>query len=447
MRKNLSAAPKNKEDLHFMHSKNAAILTKQSTHARAVVWGGFFFVIATIYWMYISDIGKLTRGTGKVVPSLGTQYIQSYDGGIVSQIFVKNGNSIKIGDPIVRIDDTDFKSKYMENRADIIALKAKSMRLYAEANDISFDTNISSASDLRKKLYSEKKLYDDRRNTLEKKIDILKEKLNGKIAELESVNIELDNLQKQLQLTKESVDISTRMLSQKVVSKLQHNEQLKQLNGVLGNIANKRSKIVKIKSGIKILKKEIRHEKLSFISKSGEELEEVNERLEKLQESKNIDEGRIKRALVVSPVSGVVRKMHYNSLGGVIKPGDIIAEIVPTKEHLIVNTKVDPSKIAFIFVGQKANIRFTAYNFAIYGMLKGKVTSISADTTMDKYSKKRYYTVKVKTYKNYLGTKKKQLPIKIGMSTIVDFTNGKQTILQYLLNPIVRAKQNMLSNN
>ncbi len=447
MRNSSSITPISKENSHYIHKKNATIQTEQNTYTRAVIWGVLIFVIVIIYWMYVSDIDKLTRGIGKVVPSLGTQYIQSYDGGIISQIFVKDGDSVETGDPIVRIDDTDFKSKYLGNRASIIALKAKSMRLYAESNNMAFDINISSSADLKRKLYSEKKLYNDRMNALEKKISILKEKLNGKTRELKSVNIELENLKKQLQLARESVGISAKMLSQKVVSKLQYNEQLKQLNGVLGNIANKRSQMVRIESSIKVLKKEIKHERLSFISRSREELEDINSKLEKLQESKNIDKGRIKRALVTSPIGGVIKKMHYNTLGGVIRPGDVIAEIVPTKEHLIIDTKVDPSKIAFIYVGQKANIRFTAYDFAIYGMLKGEVMSISADTAIDKYNNKSYYNVKVKTYKNYLGTNRRQLSIKIGMSAIVDFINGKQTILEYLLNPIIRAKQNMLSNN
>jgi adhesin transport system membrane fusion protein len=139
--------------------------------------------------------------------------------------------------------------------------------------------------------------------------------------------------------------------------------------------------------------------------------------------------------------------MHYNTLGGVVKPGGVIAEIVPTEEHLIIDTKIEPSNIAFIYTGQDAVVRFSAYDFATYGSLKGKVVSISADTTIDEIDKKHYYTVKIKTDKNYLEKDKKQLPIKIGMVTTVDIMNGKQSILEYILNPIISAQQNMLSNN
>ena len=167
----------------------------------------------------------------------------------------------------------------------------------------------------------------------------------------------------------------------------------------------------------------------------------------KLNESKNIDQGRVKRAVILSPINGTIKKMHYNTLGGVVKPGGIIAEVVPTEEHLIVDTKITPADIAFIYTGQNAVVRFSAYDFATYGALQGKVISISADTTIDEIDKKHYYTVKIKTDKKYLEQGSKHFPIKIGMVATVDIMNGKQSVFDYILNPIIRAKQNMLSNH
>ena len=268
-----------------------------------------------------------------------------------------------------------------------------------------------------------------------------------KKSELETVKIEIENLKKALTLAKETTDISRRMLKHKVVSKMQYNEQLRQRNSIEGDLRSKKSLLPKISSEIKGLTQEITHTKLAFQSDARTELEKVTAKLEKLNEANQIDKGRIKRAIISSPINGTIKKMHYNTLGGVVKPGGVIAEVVPTEEHLIIDTKIAPSNIAFIYTGQSAVVRFSAYDFATYGALNGKVVSISADTTIDELDKKHYYTVKIKTEKNYLEQAEKHLPIKIGMVATVDIMNGKQSILDYILNPIIKAKQNMLSNH
>lgn len=438
---------KSQDDLQYMHNTNAAMLMHGGKYTRAIIWVFFVFLLTLIVWIYYAKIDKMTRGMGKVVPSLELQYIQSYDGGIIREIFVHDGDTVHLGDKIVRIDDTDFQSTYLGGEADIHALTAQQFRLRAESKDIPFKITTIDNAKLHQKLLSEKKLYDARQTTLEKKISIIKEKVVQKKSELETVKIEIENLKKALTLAKETVDISRRMLKHKVVSKMQYNEQLRQCNSIEGDLRSKKSLLPKISSEIKGLTQEITHTKLAFQSDARAELEKVTAKLEKLNEANHIDKGRVNRAVIVSPINGTIKKMHYNTLGGVVKPGGVIAEVVPTEEHLIIDTKIAPSNIAFIYTGQSAVVRFSAYDFATYGALKGKVVSISADTTIDELDKKHYYTVKIKTEKNYLEQAEKHLPIKIGMVATVDIMNGKQSILDYILNPIIKAKQNMLSNH
>jgi len=438
---------KNKDDLNYMHDQSAAILMNGGKYSRAVIWGFLLFIITLFAWIYVAKIDKMTRGTGKVIPSLELQYIQSYDGGIISEIFVHEGATVKPGDRIVRIDDADFQSKYLGSEADINALSAKQFRLIAESKQIPFVIEKLDNKKLHKKLLFEKKLYRAKRNTLEKKISIIEEKVIQKKAELTTLEIEIESLKKALLLAEDSLDISSRMLKHKVVSKMQYNDQLRQLNTIVAELESKTSLIPKIESEIKGSFQEINHATLSFQSEARGELEEVSATLDKLNEAKHIDEGRISRALITSPMNGIIKTMHYNTVGGVVKPGGVVAELVPTEEHLIIETKIEPSKIAFIYTGQNAVVRFSAYDFATYGALQGKVVSISADTTIDEIDKKHYYTVKIKTTKNFLEKEGKHLPIKIGMVATVDIMNGKQSILDYLINPIIKAQQNMLSNN
>lgn len=435
------------DDLEYMNTTQAAMLMNGGKYTRAMIWIFFIFILTLVVWAYYAKIDKMTRGVGKVVPSLELQYIQSYDGGIISEIFVHDGDIVHRGDKIVRIDDTDFRSKYMSGEVDLNALTAQMYRLEAEAQGIPFIVKKVDNEKLALKISLEKQLYSVRQKTLEKKISILREKTIQKESELKTVNIEIENLIKSLKLAEETVEITKRMLKHKVVSKMQYNEQLRQKNNIEGDLESKKSLVPKIASEIKALQEEILHTRLSFQSESQEELEKVRAKLAKLNESKNIDQGRVKRAIILSPINGTIKKMHYNTLGGVVKPGGIIAEIVPTEEHLIIDTKIIPANIAFIYQGQSAIVRFSAYDFATYGALKGKVVSISADTAIDEIDKKNYYTVKIKTDKNYLEKDGKHFPIKIGMVATVDIMNGKQSIFNYILNPIIRAKQNMLSNH
>ena len=435
------------DDLEYMNTTQAAMLMNGGKYTRAIIWVFFIFILTLIVWAYYAKIDKMTRGMGKVVPSLELQYIQSYDGGIISEIFVHDGDIVHRGDKIVRIDDTDFRSKYMSGEVDLYALTAKMYRLEAEAQGIPFFVKKVDNEKLALKIALEKQLYSVRQKTLEKKISILREKAIQKESELKTVNIEIENLTKSLKLAQETVEITKRMLKHKVVSKMQYNEQLRQKNNIEGDLESKKSLVPKIASEIKALQEEILHTRLSFQSKSQEELEKVRAKLAKLNESKNIDQGRVKRAVILSPINGTIKKMHYNTLGGVVKPGGVIAEVVPTEEHLIIDTKITPDDIAFIYTGQNAVVRFSAYDFATYGALQGKVISISADTTIDEIDKKHYYTVKIKTDKNYLEQGSEHFPIKIGMVAIIDIMNGKQSVFDYILSPIIRAKQNMFSNH
>lgn len=438
---------KEQDDLLYIDDRGTALLLYDKKFPHVILWVLSIFVFVCMLWLYFAQIDKITRGKGRVISSLEIQYIQSYDGGIIREIYIDEGDLVKTGDKIIRIDDTDFRSQYVGSEIDINALSAKKYRLIAESMIQPFVIPETNNSRLYDKLVTEQKLYNAKLTTLKKKIEIIKEKILQKKSDIETLKIEIKTLQKALALSKETLDINKHMLGHKVLSKMKYNEYMKQHNDIEGDLEKKRSLLPKYKSEIKALEGEIIHAKLAFQSDARLELEEVSAKLDKAREEKKIDKGKIRRSLITTPITGVIKKMYYHTIGGVVKPGGIVAEIVPTEEHLIVDTKIAPSDIAFLYLGQSAVVRFSAYDFAVYGALKGKVISISADTTVDDIDKKHYYTVRIKTEKNYLTKNGSRLPIKIGMVATVDIMNGKQSVLDYLLNPIMEAKQNMLSNH
>ncbi len=174
-----------------------------------------------------------------------------------------------------------------------------------------------------------------------------------------------------------------------------------------------------------------------------EELNAVMAEIDRLAYMQVAIEDRVTRTSVRSPVDGTVKQLLINTVGGVVKPGMDILEIVPADEGVLVETKIKPSDIAFIYPGQKAILKFTAYDFAIYGGLDGEVTLISADTITDDKGEE-FYLVRVKSNKNYLGSEDNKKNIIIGMTAQVDIITGKKTVMQYIMKPILRAKNNAL---
>jgi adhesin transport system membrane fusion protein len=203
--------------------------------------------------------------------------------------------------------------------------------------------------------------------------------------------------------------------------------------------------IPKYESIVSEAKSEVDKLKTTYVQNSRKELVDVRAKLKQENQSKKAKEDRVNRTLVKSPVNGVVKQLFINTVGGVVKPGSDIVEVVPMEDKLVVDTKIRPADIAFIHPNQKATVRFSSYDFAIYGALEGKVINISADTIVDEIDRKNYYLIQIRTDKNFLGNSETPLPIMPGMIATVDIIIGKKSIMDFILKPIMRAKQNFLS--
>jgi adhesin transport system membrane fusion protein len=204
--------------------------------------------------------------------------------------------------------------------------------------------------------------------------------------------------------------------------------------------------IPRINSEISEIRSKIASAKNDFKNEAREELSKTLSEISQIKEIKNTLEDEVKRTKVVSPVDGIVKKVEVTTIGQVIKSGDSMMEIVPIDDNLLIEAKVKPRDIAFLYPGQKANVKVTAYDFSIYGGLKGEVVSIGADSIIEKTPKgeQSYYLVQIKTDKNYVEKNGRKGLIMPGMVVTADILTGKRTILSYLLKPIIRAKQNAL---
>lgn len=431
------------QDLEFMSSLREAILQKAPSSSRTILWVIAISIFWLIFWASIAEVDELTRGSGKVIPSQQLQVIQNLEGGIVSEILVKEGVQVKKGQVLLKIDDKSFVSSYGESRLRYVELKAKSMRLEAESSGQPFLVAEDMSDEMQKQIAYERSLYDSNQEQLSKTFQILNEQIKQKESELTELESKVSQLQNSYNLVRKEVEIMEPLVKKGLVSEVEFLQLKRQANNIQGELQTTRLSIPRVQSSILEVKNKRVEAELNFKNKAKKDLNEAVAEMSRLQEAKTSLEDRVQRTLVRAPVDGTIKQLLVNTVSGVVRPGMDILEIVPTEDTLLVEAKIKPSDVAFLRLGLDAMVKFTAYDFSIYGGLTGKVVFISADTiTNDKGES--YYIVHIKTDKNHLGTLEKPLDLMVGMTTTVDIMTGKKTVLDYLLKPILKAKQNAL---
>lgn len=447
---NLDKAKKrkySKNDLRFMASMSEAILAKTPTASRKIIYVVVIAAAFLIGWSAFTQIDEIARGQGKIIPSGKNQIVQNLEGGIVEEILVHQGQTVKKGEIILKINNKNFTSSYGESQIKEAELSMKKARLTyeAEAEDFSqYDFNRSDK--LLAKFYDvEFDLFKANNAKLRESIGILQEQLKQKESELVELHNQIAKSKEAYALAQKEISIIAPLNKKGLVSDIEMLNQQKALNQAKADLKGAELSLPRVQSTIDEAKQKISETELGFLNQAKKELTEVTGDLARLKETQTNLVDKVDRTNVVAPTDGVVSKLMVNTIGGVIKPSMDIAEIVPLDDKLIAEVKVKPSDVAFIRDGLDAMVKVTAYDFSIYGGLKGKVTQISADTENNEKTGESYYLVRIETEKNHLGNDKKPLYIKVGMIVSADIITSKKSILDYLLKPILKAKQNALT--
>ena len=369
---------------------------KSRAFAHIILWTSAVFILVAIIWANYAILDEVTTGEGKVIPSSEIQVIQNLEGGIIQKIFVKEGEIVKKDQILMQIDNTRFMSSYAEAEKKIDALKLEIIRINAEISQ----TQPVFPEDLKKNYPN---LVKDQQSLYESRMR------------------ELVQLTKSLELAQKELDMTRPLLKNGSVSEVEVIRLDRTVNEIKGNIDK-------------------------FKSDELDKLNKARGDLSALIEANKADKDRLTRTTVRSPVYGIIKQIKTTTIGGVVQPGSDIIEVVPLDDTLLIEAKIRPADIGFIHPGQKAVVKITAYDFSIYGGLEGEVEQISADTIIDENDKKNesYYVIRVRTYKNHLGTAQKPLPIIPGMLATVDILTGKKSVLDYILKPIIKAKHSAL---
>ncbi|KPU56946.1 type I secretion membrane fusion, HlyD family protein [Pseudomonas fluorescens] len=423
---------------------NKALIEDAPRVVRLTIWAIIAFFVFLMLWANFAVIDEVTKGDGKAIPSSKIQKIQNLEGGIVSELFVKEGQIVEAGAPLIRLDDTRFASNVGETEADRLSMVLRVERLSAEVDDrpLNFPEDVLKAVPGQAK--SEESLYISRRQQLHDEIGGLQEQLIQRQQELREFTSKQAQYRQQLGFQRQEINMSEPLVAQGAVSPVEVLRLRRAEAETRGQLDATTLAIPRAESAIKEVQRKIDETRGKFRSDALTQLNEARTDLNKAEATGKALEDRVSRTLVTSPVRGIVNKLLVNTIGGVIQPGSDLVEIVPLDDTLLVEAKIRPQDIAFLHPGQEATVKFTAYDYTIYGGLKARLEQIGADTITDEDKKTTYYVIKLRTDRSHLGTDEKPLLIIPGMVASVDIITGKKTVLSYLLKPIIRARAEAL---
>ena len=441
---------KKDEDLEFVHSLYGHSHARSSLKANLAFLIIIVFVISVVVWAAYSEIDEIAKGDGKVIPSSKIQKIQNLDGGIVSDILVKEGEYVKKGVTLMKIDSTRYQASLEGNKQEYVSFLAVKVRLEAEVTIkptkaipvLSFPKKVlENNADYEK---FENQLFINRVKELKISLKVLKNQYDQKVQELTEIRATRKQLTRSLKLIKEQRKTIKKLARAGIKSKFDVLNVEKEYNKALGDLDAARLSIPRSKLAIKEAENKIIEKTQNFKTEASMELQKIISQIKKFESKLVSDEDILAKTEIISPVDGTIKQINKNTIGGVVSSGMDLIEIVPDSNTLLVEAKINPKDIAFINPNLKAVIKITAYDFGIYGGLDGQITEISADSIVDKDSKegKSYYRIVVKTDKNYLEKNGERLPIIPGMIASVDIITGKKTILDFILKPILKTKQN-----
>lgn len=430
------------EDLRFMSEVDAAIHRTGTNFAYLLSMVVFLLVIGFLFWASQAVLDEVTRGAGQVIPSQRVQVIQNLEGGILEQIFVEENQIVNRGDTLVRLSNEIAASQYRDFFQQALAQEAAIARLLAETRrqPLLFPDSLKDHPELRQ---TERSVFDAKKQQQESEIKVLKAQLGQKQQEVREMRGRLKQLRASMKAIDEQLAIAKGLLDQGLYAKVDYLQLQREKITTQGDIDALRLGIPRVEQAVEEARRRISQREAEFQTLALDELNRRQGELKSLTESIRAGQDRVSRTDVQSPVRGTIKQININTIGGVIKPGEPIMEVVPLDDTLLIEARIRPADIAFLHPGQHAMVKISAYDFSIYGGLEGTVEQISADTITDDDGES-YYKVKLRTKTNSLTYRGAKLPIIPGMTANVDILTGQKSVLDYLLKPILKAKQNAL---
>ncbi|MBC2666309.1 HlyD family type I secretion periplasmic adaptor subunit [Novosphingobium flavum] len=387
-----------------------------------------------LLWAAIAPVDEITRGMGKVIPSSKVQVVQAADASVVREILVRQGQLVKQGQLLVRLDDSQSASQLGQLQAESERLEAKAARLQQEGTGGS-----SGNCTLGTPCVEEQALAQIRRETAASRQSALSAAVEQRRRDLQEGAATVSSLTSSVKLQQDQVNMLSPLAAKGIVPKTDLLNAQRELVDLQGKLSAAREGMGRANAAIAEAQAQLSSARLDFRQQALNERSEVATKLAVNEETIKGASARLERNELRAPVTGLVNDVKVTTVGGFVTPGEAVMQVVPVGDKLLVEARVSPKDIAFLKIGDRANVKVTAYDFSIYGGLPGKVRNISADSIYDEAEKQAYYTVVVETDRSYLVKNGRQLPIMPGMICDVEIITGSKSVLAYLLKPVLRA--------
>jgi adhesin transport system membrane fusion protein len=430
-----------REDIEFMGETAAAALQGPPAYAHVLIWGTVAFVAAFITWAAFANIGETTVGEGKVIPSSQIQVVQNLEGGIVSEIKVRIGEVVRKNQVLMLIDDTRYASSFNENKVKNDALTAKIARLNAEVSGKNFELGAKFVKDNPDLAERELTLYRSRQAEFNANTAGLRQQIDQRTQELKEKRAREIQIKASLDLLKKELAMSRPLVKAGAMSEVELLRLERQENDLQGELDSTKITIPRLDAAVTEARNKLESYVAKFRNDALTELNQVRAEQEGTSATQVALKDRVERAVVRSPVTGTIKSLKVNTVGGVVQPGSDLLEIVPLEDNLLVEARVKPRDIAFLRPGQETLVKITAYDFSIYGGFHAKLENISADSITDEKKSETYYLVRVRTTSSMPERHGQPLAIIPGMTATVHIHTGEKTFLQYLLKPIIKTKE------
>lgn len=405
---------------------------------RMAVLACALLMLVILVWSIFAPIDMVVRGTGRIVASEHNQVIQHLEGGIVSAILVREGAQVKKGQILISIADVRANADLGEGRVKILGLRAKIARLTAEASGAALQMPADLARD-DPAVQSEQAAFAARAAKLTQELSVLREQSAQRQGELGEAVSRQKSLASELDLAQRQFKLIHGMLERNAASQLEDISAASRVQDAQSKLSATNAMIPRLNAAIAESQAKLGEAQSRFRSDARTELTAAETELARLQEEIKSRNDRVTRSEVRAPMDGVVNRVMFNTIGGVVKPGDPIIEMTPSDDKVVVEAKISPTDRAQLMTGARARVKVSAYDYGVYGAMDGVVTEVSADTVPEERGE-RYYRVKIEVAR---GTDELQrhLSLTPGMTATADMIVGRRTVWQYLMSPLSRFSQ------
>lgn len=407
---------------------------------RSFAWPVMVLLTVLLTWSFFAELDETAMAQGQVVPQGKVRVIQHLEGGFIEQLFVAEGDTVKDGDRLLQLNlaSTGSNKEELQVRLDSQLLVRARLLAEAEGTELNFPADVAKRRPAL--VGAQRQAYDARKRELNSQVTVLKEQVKQKELEVQELTAKTKAVTRNHRLASERLKMSKSLLSEGLTAKMAHLELEAEVESLDGEMRSLAPALPKAKAAVAEVKQRLEEGEIKFRREAREELGKTEQEIARVQELLTRATEVGSRAEIKSPIDGIVKNLKFTTIGGVVRPGDPIMEIVPTGEQLVIQAKLNPTDRGYVNEGQSTMVKISTYDFARYGGLKGTVTQVAPDTSTNEQGEP-FFRVIVQTEKNYLGESEGSLPIVPGMQATVEIHTGKKSVMDYLVKPVLKLKE------